>query len=401
MLKKSTSRASSGASIAAEGTSIITPVTIRGGHGAPVAGDRVPGPRRGARGAAARRRSWRPSVPSRGALPRPGRPRARWHAAGSAAAPVTRGPAGSPARPRNGFGSCGRPRYGIDLSPPISARRTTTAAPARMPPSPAGIERPVLPRSAGAWRRKNRYSVRNSPTPSAPASSARAASSGLRILASSAIRWPSRVAAGRPRTRRRRGRGHHGGRRPIGELVQLGGRRVDDDLPALAVDGHGRGVAAARSSRPADGHHRRNPQAPGQDGDVRRGRAARQGHAEQHARPPSPPAATAGGRRPLRRPGLPGSSSCGPVEGPDHADGDVPTSAARAARSESSSAASTRADVSAAARTACDRPEAAAGPAVRPLDDGRVHGHQGLGLEYLGVAGPIHLAQACRQRSAS
>ena len=37
MLKKSTNRASSGARIAADGTSIMTPVTIRSGQAAPLA----------------------------------------------------------------------------------------------------------------------------------------------------------------------------------------------------------------------------------------------------------------------------------------------------------------------------------------------------------------------------
>ena len=46
----------------------------------------------------------------------------------------------------------------------------------------------------------NRNSVRNRPTPSAPYSSAFAASDGLPTLASSGIRWPSLVAPGLPRS---------------------------------------------------------------------------------------------------------------------------------------------------------------------------------------------------------
>ena len=46
----------------------------------------------------------------------------------------------------------------------------------------------------------NRNSVRNRPTPSAPYSSAFAASDGLPTLASSGMRWPSLVAPGLPRS---------------------------------------------------------------------------------------------------------------------------------------------------------------------------------------------------------
>ena len=46
----------------------------------------------------------------------------------------------------------------------------------------------------------NRNSVRNRPTPSAPYSSALAASAGLPTLASSGMRWPSLVEPGLPRS---------------------------------------------------------------------------------------------------------------------------------------------------------------------------------------------------------
>ena len=102
--------------------------------------------------------------------------------------------------PRNGFCSGASRRYGIALSPPMSASRMTTG---RSGPNASRTRRYASTCSVsvgGVCRLMNRNSVRKSPTPSARAASARGASSGVPMFATRRMRSPSAVAAGRSRS---------------------------------------------------------------------------------------------------------------------------------------------------------------------------------------------------------
>ena len=90
----------------------------------------------------------------------------------------------------------------------------------------------------------NRNSVRNRPTPSAPYSSALAASAGLPTLASSGMRWPSLVEPGLPRQFLGCGRAGLGGF-GCGDLL-FG--RVDDQFALGRIDDHGGAVGRFSAS---------------------------------------------------------------------------------------------------------------------------------------------------------
>ena len=109
-------------------------------------------------------------------------------------------PSRIPRTPRNGFASTGRSRYGTSLSPPISASRMTTGRSGPNAARTVRYARACSSSSGGRFRPRNRNSVRNSPTPSAPTRRARSASSGPPRFATRRIGWPSAVAPGRPRS---------------------------------------------------------------------------------------------------------------------------------------------------------------------------------------------------------
>ena len=98
-----------------------------------------------------------------------------------------------PRRPSAGFSSCASLRNASGLSAPASSTRTTTFLPGNAARSIVYASRCCS--TVGAWLElRNRNSVRNSPTPSAPSATASAAPSGLPRLASSGTGVPSASA---------------------------------------------------------------------------------------------------------------------------------------------------------------------------------------------------------------
>lgn len=101
----------------------------------------------------------------------------------------------SPRRPSAGFSSCASLRKASGLSAPASSIRTTTFWPGKAASSSRYDSRCCS--TVGAWAdERNRNSVRNSPTPSAPRSTASDASAGFPRFASSGISVPSARAPG-------------------------------------------------------------------------------------------------------------------------------------------------------------------------------------------------------------
>ena len=107
-------------------------------------------------------------------------------------------------KPKAGFKNTSRPCFSRGLSAPMSIERIVKGRPCI--PSTACRYAWYCSSSSGSWpaRPMNKNSLRNSPTPSAPASTAAAASAGCSILASSSITTPSRVMAGVWRKRAKR-----------------------------------------------------------------------------------------------------------------------------------------------------------------------------------------------------
>ncbi len=103
--------------------------------------------------------------------------------------------------PKNGLASGSRFRYGMDLSPPASNVRIMRGR----PPKAFAVARYVwyCSSSSGAdVRFRNRNSVRNNPTPSAPDSTATCAPATEPIFAAISTVLPSRVTAGAALSRR-------------------------------------------------------------------------------------------------------------------------------------------------------------------------------------------------------
>ncbi|MCY1176311.1 hypothetical protein D9M73_165770 [compost metagenome] len=185
-LKKSTSLASTGASKAADGTSIMIPSC------------------RSATGISWRRRSvmsraWRHSstLPTIGNMIRSGRLSAARSKARSCASmicgrcKVRR----MPRTPRNGFSSFAIGQYGSGLSPPTSRVRTTSGRPARPSRTRRYSTSWVASSGACGWAMKI-SSVRNRPMPSAPCSTALVTPALSPMLANTSTAWPSMVNAG-------------------------------------------------------------------------------------------------------------------------------------------------------------------------------------------------------------
>ena len=98
----------------------------------------------------------------------------------------------SPRTPSAGFGSSPKVRNGSGLSAPASSVRTTTFLPLNAARTCRYCATCSAMVGAVVWSRKQN-SVRNSPTPSAPASAAACAPAGAPMLASSATLCPSLV----------------------------------------------------------------------------------------------------------------------------------------------------------------------------------------------------------------